>query len=1118
MKIRLLSLLLFCVGFSQSQYPGWTTYTPEYVFSFTSIAIDTNGNKWIGTGNTIDSHFPVVMFNDSTWVKIDSSFAGRGPTGAVYVDRANNIWVGTANGLGTQDIISKYNGTNWIKYYVGKSIYAITQDKNNNMWFGTSNGVLKYDDINWTEFTTSNSELINNTVTALAIDSSNNLWVGYDSVFSVSKFNGTSWTNHINFPGFRKKTVGIIATRSLMNMVWAGNQGDLISIFTNGNSNPNNPPFITQKINCIGYHSSTVWVGTKTQGVYQISDSGSIQAQYGISNSGISSDDIPGIAVDKNDVAWIISADGKLNKYDVTPFLSLEVIPDSLRSATNYEIKWQAGFFNKIKIEYSTNDGSTWNLIATDIAASQETYNWQVPVVAPSSSQSKLKISDAANSSLSDESSNFTIYTKVFNPVFSVSGGTYNTSQNVTISTSTDLAEIRYTLDGSLPTQSSLLYSQAIKIDSSQTLKARAFKTDWSSSDIITATYLLKALMPSFIPAAGSYSAPQTITITSVSDSVKIYYTLDGSEPTESSTSYISPVLIDTNKVLKAKGFRKGWVVSDTRTGNYTIAGQVFTVNFNTPSIWFDTNFDGKESKTITPTASISYGSIAGYEWKIGNNVIGASNSVTAELPTGTWHIVLSMTSDRGIVKKDSVKISVYAAEATTTGSIESAVSQLSENIYFVTSKGGSVYRFDTTGTIAWTIQTGGSIQSTTCVSSQDNIYVGSNDTRLYSFDYQGTPRWDKAMGGTIVSSPSSGFDTLIYVGISTGRLFALDEAGNIKWNVQTGGPIYSSPSIDENGIAYFGSDDYKLYAVSSTGTVLWTYNSIAPIRTSPALGTDSSIVFGSMDGFVYKVGIDGIIKWNVFTGGSVKSSPIIGLDGIIYVGSYDGKLYSLSKDGQKLWEFNANSPIVTTPSLGVDGSIYFGAMNGTIFALDQSGNQKWILQTGKPILAPMLATNSKMIMVGDTLGKVYIMKIPSDSSLVNLNTEFVVSTQNVSASSYEWWTFKGNNQRTGYRKSIVTGVKNPPNSIPEKFALRQNYPNPFNPTTIIEYDLPKDSRVKIIVFDMLGRQVRTLVDEENPAGSYKAEFKANNLSSGVYFYHLRTNEFSQTKKLMLMR
>ncbi|MGI0016067.1 MAG: T9SS type A sorting domain-containing protein [Nitrososphaera sp.] len=89
---------------------------------------------------------------------------------------------------------------------------------------------------------------------------------------------------------------------------------------------------------------------------------------------------------------------------------------------------------------------------------------------------------------------------------------------------------------------------------------------------------------------------------------------------------------------------------------------------------------------------------------------------------------------------------------------------------------------------------------------------------------------------------------------------------------------------------------------------------------------------------------------------------------------------------------------------------------------------------------------------------------------------------------------------------------------MPSAFVLEQNYPNPFNPTTIIEYNLPKDTRVKIVIFDLLGRVIKTLVDQEKSTGTYKIKFDASDLSSGVYFYQLQTREFSQTKKLILMR
>jgi hypothetical protein len=88
----------------------------------------------------------------------------------------------------------------------------------------------------------------------------------------------------------------------------------------------------------------------------------------------------------------------------------------------------------------------------------------------------------------------------------------------------------------------------------------------------------------------------------------------------------------------------------------------------------------------------------------------------------------------------------------------------------------------------------------------------------------------------------------------------------------------------------------------------------------------------------------------------------------------------------------------------------------------------------------------------------------------------------------------------------------------PQKYALHQNYPNPFNPSTTIEYDLPIDTHIKIVLFDLLGKQVRTLVDEDKSAGSYEIEFDATGLTNGIYFYSLQTGEFTQTKKLLLLR
>lgn len=100
---------------------------------------------------------------------------------------------------------------------------------------------------------------------------------------------------------------------------------------------------------------------------------------------------------------------------------------------------------------------------------------------------------------------------------------------------------------------------------------------------------------------------------------------------------------------------------------------------------------------------------------------------------------------------------------------------------------------------------------------------------------------------------------------------------------------------------------------------------------------------------------------------------------------------------------------------------------------------------------------------------------------------------------------------------SIITSIESN-KSIPKDFLLSQNYPNPFNPGTIISYHLPTLSNVSLKVFDVLGREVVTLVNKEQPAGNYKVTFNASHLSSGIYFYVMRAGDFIQTKKLVLLK
>jgi CubicO group peptidase (beta-lactamase class C family) len=99
-----------------------------------------------------------------------------------------------------------------------------------------------------------------------------------------------------------------------------------------------------------------------------------------------------------------------------------------------------------------------------------------------------------------------------------------------------------------------------------------------------------------------------------------------------------------------------------------------------------------------------------------------------------------------------------------------------------------------------------------------------------------------------------------------------------------------------------------------------------------------------------------------------------------------------------------------------------------------------------------------------------------------------------------------------------VVGVEEQISIVPAEFLLSQNYPNPFNPNTQIKYSIPKSSQVTLKIFNTLGEELKTLVNDEKPIGTYEVNWNAANLPSGVYFYQIKARSFVQTKKMVLMK
>ena len=101
---------------------------------------------------------------------------------------------------------------------------------------------------------------------------------------------------------------------------------------------------------------------------------------------------------------------------------------------------------------------------------------------------------------------------------------------------------------------------------------------------------------------------------------------------------------------------------------------------------------------------------------------------------------------------------------------------------------------------------------------------------------------------------------------------------------------------------------------------------------------------------------------------------------------------------------------------------------------------------------------------------------------------------------------------------NTAVGVNPSGATVPNVYSLSQNYPNPFNPSTKINFAIPKQGLVTLKIYDVLGREVRTLVNEVKSAGSYTVDFNASEFSSGVYFYRIQANDFIDVKRMLLVK
>ncbi|RPI14015.1 MAG: T9SS C-terminal target domain-containing protein [Ignavibacteriae bacterium] len=423
--------------------------------------------------------------------------------------------------------------------------------------------------------------------------------------------------------------------------------------------------------------------------------------------------------------------------------------------------------------------------------------------------------------------------------------------------------------------------------------------------------------------------------------------------------------------------------------------------------------------------------------------------------------------------------------------------------------------KFNTNGQAVWQRNWNGQgntddVGTAVAIDNNHNIYVaGTTDFPsnivLIKYNSIGVVQWSVTYNGT------GNFNDA-----PTG--IVCDAAGN----------IYITGTAANSGSGM----DYVVLKYNTNGSLLWvqTYNGTGnSTDLSTAIETDqysniyvtgTSIGNGSDSDFVtIKYNTNGQPQWTQRYNGSQNGPDVsrglaVDFQGNVFVtgSSYGGILSALDyatvkydASGNLQWERRYNGPgiILDVPtSIAVDaagnayvtGASYGGTGTNLDFATlkySSTGNTEWTVRYDSPYHDNEFAVN---------------INVSNDASAV-----YVSGTSVGSGTGFDFITVK-------YTQPPITAINQNGNNIPDKFSLYESYPNPFNPSTNIKFDLPQNTMVKLVVYDINGREVATLVNNEMQAGSYVYNWNASNLASGAYFFRINAGDFTDTKKMMLVK
>ncbi len=419
---------------------------------------------------------------------------------------------------------------------------------------------------------------------------------------------------------------------------------------------------------------------------------------------------------------------------------------------------------------------------------------------------------------------------------------------------------------------------------------------------------------------------------------------------------------------------------------------------------------------------------------------------------------------------------------------------------------------------------------------------VSLQNNNIMLFNQSGTVLWTTPAGGTLRTSPvitSLGMNSQnqIITATQTGSLIVLnpDNTAYPNFPVALGGAVLGPPAIaDLNGDGVqdilIATLNGNLHAINSaTGQNLSGFpvtmvgGSQNPI-TVANLDSDNHpeiIVTTSTAGYILAYNHDGSVHFQKNVGGQIKTGAVVAdvnnnaSKEIIVIGA-TGLVHILNANGTDLpnTPINIGQSAECTPTVArFDGDNYagiiFGDTNGDLHSVRADGSES-------PNFPIQIGGNIK---ISAALGDVdqdgdFDIIFPNDSGF------YIVDIKRP-AQSYEWYCYMGSYNRGG---NIYQETPNQDLALPvENTALLGNYPNPFNPSTTISFELANPGQISIEIFNQKGQLVRSLVNAALPAGRHQLEWNgADNtgspVSSGIYYYRMRSGKYSATRKMVMMK